>query len=600
MINNIILRHDREDSWLQFSAPEEVLVARRHEEVMTVLQKVDDKVSEGFYAAGFCSYEAATGFDEALTTNAPGEFPLVCFGIYKNVEKISKLEASAHHVSPKNWTSSENFKHYDTAIKKIKQLIAAGDTYQVNFTFRRQADFSGDPWQFFLGFASDARFGAYIEMEDYAICCASPELFFSMHEGKINLRPMKGTAKRGLTFEDDEAQREKLFKSQKDRAENIMIVDMIRNDVSKIATTGSIQVTDAFNLEKYPTVWQMTSTVSADSTKSVSDVMQAMFPSASITGAPKVNTMRIITSLEPNPRNIYTGSIGFISPDKEAQFNVAIRTALVNIKNNSVEYGVGGGIVWDSVSETEYEECEIKSRVVQTPNASIPFSLIETLLWTPENSYFLLDSHLKRMRDSAEYFDISFNCKDVEVLLHRKAAQFNKVAHKIRLLLSQDSGITFEATQLPSGRSETPKKEASKNVALALHPVRLNDVFLYHKTTHREVYENAREDFPDADDVLLWNEQGEMTESTIANIVVKRGSKYLTPKLACGLLPGTFRQFLLDTRKIEEAVIKKCELQQFEEIFLVNSVRQWQSVSLANPETACATEATFRNNKLHL
>ncbi|HIG42572.1 MAG: aminodeoxychorismate synthase component I [bacterium] len=580
MINKLLIRQT-EGTWLGFSDPVEVIVARHQDEVLPMFERIQAQVDAGYYAAGFVSYEAAPGFDCALVTRDPDQFPLLCFGLYQSPETIEHIATATAEsvVHPDHWLLSLDSGRYSQHIDEIKRRIESGDTYQVNYTIRQRAEFAGDPWALFCSFAVDAPYAAFIDLDDHAVCCASPELFFEikaeLRSGRISTRPMKGTARRGLTLAEDLAQKKRLGESPKDRAENIMIVDMIRNDIGKIATTGSVRVNRAFLVEKYPTLWQMTSSVSAVSKVSVVSVMQALFPCASITGAPKVNTMAIIRSLEPSPRHIYTGSIGFMSPNGDAQFNVAIRTALIDKKKDGLEYGIGGGIVWDSDAEQEYDECLLKAKTIRQPQFRPSFSLIETLLWTPKDSYFLLDYHLRRLRDSAEYFDIHLDLDDIEGTLSNVSRDFEATPYKVRLLLRCDGENTVTSERFDTAMSMPPGK-----VAMARHAVNSGDVFLYHKTTRRGVFEQARENFLDRDDVLLWNEKREMTESTIANLVIKRNDKLITPRLSCGLLAGTFRQFLLDSRQIEEGIITREEIKTCPDIYLINSVRQWRKVVL--------------------
>ena len=285
----------------------------------------------------------------------PGSgFPLVWFGLYPAPDVITSeqlFEAAPTHSSDTPWSPSVKREAYDAAIAQIKDYIARGDTYQVNYTYRLSAPFAGDPLAFFLQIAGAQRapHAAFVHLDRYCLLSASPELFFDLDGETIRSKPMKGTARRGLTSVEDEKQSTWLYHSEKNRAENVMIVDMVRNDIGRIARIGSVQVPELFSIEKYPTVRQMVSTVTGRTSAPMSDLFQALFPPASITGAPKARTMEIIRELETTPRRIYTGCIGFISPERKAQFNVAIRTVLVDRKEQRAEYGVGGGITWDSV-----------------------------------------------------------------------------------------------------------------------------------------------------------------------------------------------------------------------------------------------------------
>ena len=575
MIKSIVLRYERENSWLRFESPLDVMVARSCDEVQPLLREVELMVEKGFYAAGFISYEAAPGFDAALKTKPPAEFPLLCFGLFNAPKQIEPLIAVGTSSSDSGWSNQLNQDEFKDKIARIKNRLRAGHTYQVNFTMQRQKKFCGDPWGLFTGFACDAPYAAFIDLEEYAICSASPELFFDLHEGAIHLRPMKGTAPRGMTLAEDCFHRRSLQTSAKDHAENAMILDMVRNDIGKIADIGSISVEESFKLEKYPTVWQMTSSVSARTNASMCNLMQSLFPCASITGAPKVNTMHIIDSLEDQPREIYTGCIGFFSPKGDAQFNVAIRTALIDKNSQSLNYGIGAGIVWDSIAESEYEECQLKAKVINSPISCSNFSLIETILWRESGGYFLLEYHLRRMKDSAEYFDFRFDEAELQEKLGELEQAMDCSDSKVRILLDRKGELDISASLLPANMLNK-----SQGARLAKQPVNSNNPYLHHKTTHREMYERAQAEVPECDDVILINERGEVTESTIANVVMRNGSDLITPPVTCGLLAGTFRQYLLDKGEVVEGIISREALIASEEIYLVNSVRQWQRAVL--------------------
>ncbi|MDX1378950.1 MAG: aminotransferase class IV, partial [Anaerolineales bacterium] len=302
------------------------------------------------------------------------------------------------------------------------------------------------------------------------------------------------------------------------------------------------------------------------------EIFSALFPCASITGAPKVSTMRIIAELEGTPRRIYTGTIGHIAPNRRATFNVAIRTALIDCENQIAEYGVGGGVVWDSTSRDEYAEALLKARVLKetTPD----FSLLETMLWTPQDGFFLRDKHVARLCDSADYFDFSISREQVEGFLNQLASQLTS-SQRVRLLLDKNGNLNAEATAF-----EPPKEYPSMKIRLAKEPVHSENKFLFHKTTYRKVYNSARKDFPEYDDILLYNERNELTEFTIGNLILELDEKFYTPPITCGLLAGTFRSHLLETGQVEERVVRVDELKDCTNVFLINSVRKWQKVLL--------------------
>jgi para-aminobenzoate synthetase/4-amino-4-deoxychorismate lyase len=570
----VVLKHA--GRWLHFARPEKVLRAERLEEVRPMLREAE---TSGLFAAGLVSYEAAPAFDSALKTHSSDGFPLLCLGLFQAPDVLGEIEeAPGAEFEISRLEPSVSKQDFAATIGKIKERIAEGATYQVNYTYRLNACFSGDAWAFFyeLVNAQKTDYAAFIDTGDYAVCSASPELFFSMNKGRVVSRPMKGTAPRGRTFSEDWKQSEALHNSEKDRAENIMIVDMIRNDIGRIADPGSVETVSRYDVEKYPTVWQMTSTVAGRSNVEASEVWKALFPCASITGAPKAKTMEIIQGLETSPRKIYTGSIGFLTPQGEACFNVAIRTALIDRAAGQLEFGVGGGIVWDSNADAEYEETLTKARVLTQPRPD--FKLLETMLWEPESGLFLESEHMTRLGKSAAYFDIPLDLYAIQLELRQVLDALEKIPYRIRLLVSRDGTFEVETHQFSFGESGIDT--APVCAALAHEPIDSQDVFLFHKTTHRAVYERAKAECPDCDEVILWNDKGEVTEGCISNIVVDKDGSLITPPVECGLLAGTFREHLLRKGAITEAVVSLEDLRQADKFFLINSLRKWQPAVL--------------------
>lgn len=569
--NEVLLKHNNE--WLHFASPYQIISTANIDDVHAALQEIERVINaNNWHAAGFISYEAAPAFDSALHVQSSDNFPLLWFGLYPEPRTLPTSEVLRDiggHIELR-WQAGITRESYNTATEKVKEAIAQGKTYQVNYTMRLNSEFSGSEWDFFTHLAqTQNKYAAYIDTGRYVICSASPELFFKLDGNKIYSPPMKGTAKRGRTTLEDKEQAEWLRNSVKNRAENVMIVDMIRNDLGRIAEIGSVQVPELFTVEKYPTLFQMTSTIQAKTNASLDEIFTALFPSASITGAPKVSTMNIIAELETTPRKIYTGSIGYISPNRKAQFNVAIRTALIYRETKTAEYGVGGGIVWDSTSADEYSEALLKARVlIEHPRT---FDLIETLMWTPQDDYFLREKHNARMQDSAEYFGFPFSREEFELQLEQLAAHFSS-PQRVRILLNKHGEFKTETKDFQLN------KKAFK-VCLAKKPVDSNDVFLFHKTTQREMYPSVPADF---DDVLLYNENDELTEFTIGNLVAEINGELFTPPISCGLLAGTFRSHMLEMGKINERLIHKDELVKCSKLFLVNSVRKWVEVIISD------------------
>ena len=574
----VILRDPASGTWLNFEQPVRIITTARLDQVLPALREIETEVNQnGWFAAGFISYEASPAFESALTTSPPDHFPLLWFGLYPAPHRIDSLPPRSGPYQLGTWRPSINRKAYTAAIAHIKRQIARGKTYQVNYTFRLRNSFAGSPWSLFLDMLNDQApgYAAFIDTGAYAICSASPELFFQLDANAVTCRPMKGTLKRGRTLAEDNAQAAWLQASVKNRAENVMIVDMLRNDLGRLAKTGSVHVPELFSIERYPTLWQMTSTVTAEIDAPFTKIITALFPCASITGAPKISTTQIIAGLEPDPRHIYTGSIGYLARGRKAQFNVAIRTLLIELQTGQAEYGIGGGIVWDSTPADEYAEALLKARVLTERQPE--FSLLETLRWTSQDGFFLLAEHLQRLSDSAAYFGFPFERIRIEAFLADTGLKLPDAPQRVRLLLDRVGNLSHQAFPLTVEAREQPLR-----VRLAGKPVSSADVFLYHKTTWRAVYETARHSQPDCEDVLLYNERAELTEASLANLVFELDGELVTPPVTCGLLAGTYRASLLAQGQIREKAVTLSDLPLCTKIFLINSVRGWQTAVLLN------------------
>jgi len=390
MNGDVILQDNLSTRWVRFSNPTEVVTATSLAEVRQKLEQVDQAVHRrGLHAAGFLAYEAAPAFDPAFQVNEPGELPLLWFGLYRRAEPVDMPDTGPAYTIDE-WIPTVDRAGFGPALAQIKDYIAQGETYQVNYTMRLRANFSGDPWGLFVKLARSQQggFSAFLDTGRHVICSASPEMFFQRTGLEVETQPMKGTATRGRTLAEDNANAKWLHNSAKNRAENVMIVDMIRNDLSTVADWGTVRVPHLFSVKRYPTILQMITTVTARTAVSSANLIAALFPCSSITGAPKVRTMEIIAELETGPRGVYTGCIGFMSPGRQAQFNVAIRTVCIDNKTGEAEYGVGSGIVWDSDITEEYEECRTKAKVLNVERP--PFDLLETILWEAETGYIFV------------------------------------------------------------------------------------------------------------------------------------------------------------------------------------------------------------------
>lgn len=436
-----------------------------------------------------------------------------------------------------------------------------------------------------------APYAASLDLGRWRVLSLSPELFLRVGGRRIVTRPMKGTAARASWLEEDDGRGAWLASSEKNRAENVMIVDLARNDVGRVAAVGSVQATRLFEVERHPSVWQMVSTVEGTLRPEATlvDLFTALFPAGSITGAPKSSSMRLIASIEAAPRGVYCGAIGFVTPAGEAIFSVAIRTAVFDCETGQAEYGVGGGITWDSTAADEYAEALSKAAAL---TATPPFELLETMR-LDEQGYARRARHLARLRESAAYWDIPFDAAaidaalDVHARAHGRTGSAVTPPHRVRLTLSRSGEPRIESTPLHAAHEDAAEPEtaapdaaAPRLVALAKTPVSRADRFLFHKTTNRAVYEAHKAARPELFDVLLWNEAREITEFTIGNIVVEIDGVRWTPPRHCGLLAGTLRAELLDAGTIRERVLTIDDLATVTRIWLINSVREWVPVEL--------------------
>lgn len=575
-----VLLHDTLDPSgdnLLFTAPRAVLVAHDAEGVRAALAQLEAAGQAGLHAAGFLSYELGFVFEERLLDRLPppGPTPLLWLGLYDAPERLTALEVdrrlaaiadsrsgTAIDVAPRVDEAA-----YGQAFDRVKALIADGDTYQVNLTFKAGFRLEGDPVALYreLVRKQPVAYGALINTGEQWILSRSPELFVSSRDGMLAARPMKGTLKRGRTLAEDAAGRAALAGDEKNRAENLMIVDLLRNDLGRIAEIGSVKVTDLFTVETYSTLHTMTSGITARRRPGVGTtaLLANLFPCGSITGAPKLRAMEIIHEVEAGPRGVYTGSIGHFAPNGDLTLNVAIRTAVID-KDGRGEIGIGGGIVADSVADDEYREALLKMAFFTDP--ARPVTLIETLLWERADGFALLERHLERMAASAGYFGLPFDRAAVVVLLDGQSFPADRM--RVRLTLDA-SGPAVTAVELP------PNPEVFRFV---IAPERLDSqsLWLLHKTTNRAFYDEPRVAAHAAygvDEVVFLNERFELTEGSITNLFIERGGILLTPPLSSGLLPGTLRAELLASGRAEEQVLTLADLETAEAIWLGNSVR---------------------------
>ena len=563
---------------LAFEAPVAVYAAYRLEDVPAAVEAAARAARQGDWCVGFVAYEAAPAFDAALAVQPPADVagPLVWFGRFAAPlgDRLAMAPAAAFALD--DWQTDTPPAAFARAVGAIRAEIRDGRFYQVNFTTRRAARFDGDTLAFYRALQQEQPGGyhAYIDTGDGALLSVSPELFFAMRDGSLVAQPMKGTAPRGDSPEEDARLADALNRSEKERAENLMIVDLLRNDVSRLAVPGGVEVPSLFTLHPLPSVWQMTSTVRArlrpDAT--LVDIFRALFPCGSVTGAPKVEAMRAIREREAAPRGAYCGAVGILAPDGSACFNVAIRSVWVRAGRAAI--GVGGGITYDSNVAGEAAEVEYKARFAV--RASRAFSLLETIR-LEHARYIRLDRHLARMARSARHFRFRFDEQAIEAALSAVRQERPHGVFRVRLLSDRAGRCRVEVGAL-DGLPPAPV------VRLARGAVSSDDEFLRHKTTRRETYEAHAPADSGWFDTLLYNERGEITEFTRANVALEWGGQRFTPPLSSGLLNGVLRSEWLARGILQERVLTLDDLARCERLIWLNGLRGEVTVTLADGE----------------
>ncbi len=561
-----------------FDNPVRLIVAEKSCEIDSAFEEIRQSLTDGYYVAGWISYETGLFLEQKLMPLADKsyEVPFICFGVYENRLTLSS-EDSEDYWAQKGDYAVENLKlnisrhSYDEAFAKIDEFLKAGDIYQVNFTLKSLFEFSGSTAGYFAALrkAQRVEYGAYIKSDKLSVLSLSPELFFKKTGRTITTRPMKGTCRRGRTAAEDECNVDFIQNDEKNRAENLMIVDLLRNDLARISAPASVKLKSLYDVEKYRTLFQMTSTIEAEVADDVDavDLVKTLFPCGSVTGAPKIRAMEIISQLETSPRGIYTGAIGFLAPDGDSCFSVPIRTITIDNAGRG-EMGIGSGIVADSDVAQEYDECLLKARFAT--RSFREFDLIESMRWSQGEGYFLLDLHMERLKSSAGYFD--FPCDEQAILAdldcHAEHLDPEK-QWKIRLLLSPTGHISITSTVLDNNQDIKIGL-----VTFAEKTVHSQNQMIFHKTTDRKFYQQELSKH-DSYDVIFVNENGDLTEGTFNNIFVKQGNILYTPPLEAGVLNGTLRQSLLNDPSIllEEKRLIPADLHDVEKIYLGNSVR---------------------------
>ncbi|MBN2482707.1 MAG: aminodeoxychorismate synthase component I [Candidatus Omnitrophica bacterium] len=546
--------------------------------VDTFFKKIEDRLRQGYWICGFFSYELGYFLERKL---APCRdiflgYPLAWIGVCRRpvryTHPLRQDDSKEDFTHPLDFDVHPNItqKEYIDSIAMIKDYLEQGETYQVNYTFKLKSecfDYESVPLYLSLRKAQPTSYSAFIHTEDRDFLSFSPELFFRTDRRRIITRPMKGTIQRGRYLEEDVRYEDEFLRDTKIKAENLMIVDLLRNDLGKIAQKGTVKVEDLFTIEKYQTLYQMTSTVSARVPRqyALKDIFTALFPSGSVTGAPKIRTMQLIRDLEREARGIYTGAIGYLGPQGQGCFNVAIRTLVVDPFKKNCEIGIGGGIVYDSVDTQEFKEALLKADFF----LKIPpdFSLIETIRW--HNGCYLLDGHLARLKKSCAYFGFEYNENKIKRHVKRLKRFFEEgVMYKIKVEVDRTGKITSTF-------------EIIDEIAPAIR-VKISDkiidpgsCFLYHKTTERLLYDSERNKALSEGffDVLFFNRYGQLTEGAVTNVYIEKDQNLFTPPLSCGVLPGVLREELLRQGKAQEKIMYREDIVGADKIYVGNSVR---------------------------
>lgn len=567
--------YDNSFSYL-FIDPVETVTIKTTRSLEKKLEKIDSLIKEGYSSYSIINYEAGYLFEKKLHPLLDGKENLIQF-FFCNPKNVLKIRSSSLSVNNTNQSFEiKNFKINNTRqefrknINAIKKYIKQGDTYQVNYTVKGKFNFHGDLSDLFikLSYSQSALYSAFINNKDKTILSLSPELFFEIDGKSITARPMKGTVRRGYDIQADKMNKYNLLNSEKNRAENVMIVDLLRNDLGRISKSGSVQVPRLFDIEKYETLYQMVSVISSRLKKEVtiSEVIKNIFPCGSITGAPKISTMGIINRIEKEPRGIYTGSIGFIHK-KNKIFNVAIRTLVINKESVKGELGLGSGIVWDSDVEQEFQETILKSRFLTKPESE--FELFETML-LENGKILLLEEHLIRLKSSASFFLFRYDDNKIQKAIHKTI--LNSDSHKkqkVKLLINKWGEVKIDISDV----LVPPEKI---KVIISKSRIKTGNKYQYFKTTNRKIYDKENIFFSRRGffDIIYFNERSELAEGAITNIFLKRGDTYFTPPVTSGILPGVYRKFMLRSNSsVKEKVLYFEDLMSAEEIILTNALK---------------------------
>ena len=567
-----LVKADQRHKYYLCEKPDEVIVASKTEEVIPAVERIEQMQKQGFYLAGWISYEASTAFDERHKVLSNNDFPLVLMMACKNIKEVYLKDLKGYERSHICHSLKPHIKQdeYEESCSRVLDYIYEGDIYQANYSFRCDAKLNCHPFEMFQKLENEhpVPYSIYVETDDWQIISQSPELFLEKHSSTITSKPMKGTLKRELTYEADEKNRQALSEDRKSQAENVMIVDLMRNDISRICKLGSVKVPELFTSTRYHSLHQLTSTVSGELKDEIGlvDILKATFPAGSITGAPKIRSMEIVSELEKDGRRLYTGSAGVFLPGGDFILNVCIRTLLC--QNEKALLGIGSGIVADSAKTLEWEECLLKSRFLNPKRRHS--EVFETMLWNGHLHYF--EDHINRLENSCEYFLIPFNRNKVLEKLNKALYELNtKALHRVRLAVKIDGSIDLKIIPLdfPGWKNEPLKILISSEKTDSESP------YQYHKTDNRELYNSEFTKAQEAgyDEVIFFNEKDELSEGAITNIFIQKDKQWFTPPISAGILNGTWRKNLIPALNAEEKTITLEDLKNADDIIIGNSVK---------------------------
>ena len=569
-----VIKNGSSDHYLFCDDPEFVVTAWDASSLTSSLGRIEVLQQEGYYLGGWISYEAASALDNQLPVLSDGEFPLLTFLASKAVHfsELPPMALTSPLAVPRIVEGE-----YRASYEKLQNYIQSGDLYQANLSFRADLNRSFNPFDLFCKLEAEhpVPYAAYIETDDWQVISLSPELFLERNGNRLRSLPMKGTMPRGLTFEDDQRNLLHLETDEKNRAENLMIVDLMRNDLGKVCRVGSINTPKLFSSVRFPSLHQLVSEVTGEllTDTSLKDILSATFPAGSITGAPKKRSMEVIAELETDGRKAYTGSVGLFEPGGDFSLNVAIRTISCRYESTgtTAELGIGSGVVANSTASSEWQECLLKSEFLrfEQPHTEI----FETMLW--DEQYLWLSEHVKRIGRSCEYFSVPFEKDEVEKFLADLAESFEAKRHRVRLAIDSAGALSEQSSLLV--------ENAWSDLKLLLSDDRVSSSsrYQYHKTNFRPLYQSAFEEAQNTgfDEVIFLNEQGQIAEGAISSIFLYADNEWLTPPIRAGILPGIWREKFMRETNATESLINLPMLTNAEEIVVGNSLRLKGSVS---------------------